>query len=102
MRYNLHLVRPGQRYGRRNALLNERTEPLLEFYDAEYAGDPRFDDLGPGGLGQFVSRYLVSTLRQGQTRTSESGLNLQGDVPEWQLSGAQMREIFAWLDRQRV
>ena len=63
---------------------------MIEFYD------PRHVKHGP--LGQFISRYYVSSILERDT----GGLALQGDVPEWSVSGADMAEIRAWLRKMKV
>lgn len=58
--------------------------PLVEFYDTRY---PRTPD------GQFVSRYYTDTLLSG----AETGLNLNGGVPDWSIDKAGMDAVRAWL-----
>lgn len=93
MLYNLHLVRPGERYGRNDVLINEYDDILVEFYDADFAGTPNF-----GPLGQFVSRYLLRTLDRNRGSLMLYGLDLQGDVAKWKLTPDQVREVFSQLD----
>lgn len=93
MKYNMRLVRPGERYGRDHVLVNEYDDVLVEFYDADYAGDERF-----GELGQFVSRYMLSTLRAGRNSHEQYGVDLEGGVPKWKLTAEQMREVHAQLE----
>lgn len=98
MEFNLRLVRPGDRYGRDLVLINYSGQVMVEFYDADYAGDPRFTDFG--GEGQFVSRYYLETLDSDRSHLEAAGLDLDGGVPKWKLTGQQMREAFAQIDQQ--
>lgn len=77
LRFNAVLVRKGERYGLKNVLVCEG-EALVEIYDARYTGA----DFTP--LGQFVTRYFVSTLLKDDF-VHEHGLNLCGHEPSWQL-----------------
>jgi hypothetical protein len=77
-RFTLRVVGDGDRYGREMALTHDDRDPLVEFYDL------RWDHVrDPEGvvLGQFVSRYRLSTLlepgRDGRT-VFETGLTLDG------------------------
>ena len=93
MRYGIRIIRQGDRYGRNDALTHDDPRPMVEFYDADYAGQPGFDI-----EGQFVSRYYVETLLADRARLAATGLDLQGDVAKWKLTGPQMAEVFAQLD----
>lgn len=80
------------RYGLDDCLTHDGG-PMVEFYDATYAGP----DFGP--RGQFVSRYYLSTLmdRRGMPGLyAEYGLCLQGDVPEWVVSARNVAEAIAY------
>jgi hypothetical protein len=92
-RFNVRLVVQGESYGRDNCLAHDKADPLVEFYDATYANQKTF-----GALGQFVSRYYLSTLkgedgftirRPGPSR----GLCLDGGVEVWHVSGANVEEV---------
>ena len=93
MKCNMRIVHQGDSYGLHHGLVHNLEQPMAEFYDAAYVGNPNFDP-----LGQFVSRYMLSTLTDDRVGLSKRGLNLQGDVPVWRLSGAQMTNFFALLD----
>lgn len=80
--FHVQVVPTGGKYGRDKGLTNTG-EPMVEFYDATYAGRPGFDR-----EGQFVSRYNLSTL-QGHT----GGIDLQGDVPVWKIPASEMARI---------
>ena len=88
MRFNTKIINTGDRYGRADCLTNDGA-PMIEFYDPRYQHGP---------LGQFVSRYYVSTILERDT----GGLALQGDVPEWTVSAHDMAEIRVWLRKMKV
>jgi hypothetical protein len=90
-RFHLRLLAPGDRYGL-NDCLTHHGAPVLEFYDAAQS----VEKFGP--RGQFVSRYLVSTLREDQAALESRGLNLEGGVPVWRMTAAEVRDVFAYLD----
>ncbi len=81
----IRLVLAGEAYGKDNCLTHDKAEPLVEFYDTRH---PETD------LGQFVSRYYLSTLLE---RALTDGLCLQGGVPSWSVSGEAMHEVQRWL-----
>lgn len=87
MRFNTKIIPTGGAYGRNDCLTNDGS-PLIEFYDPRYQHTP---------LGQFVSRYSVSTIL-GHT----GGLCLAGGVPDWHVNANDMAEIRAWLRRMEV
>ena len=90
-RYNVRIVRKGDKYGRDDCLTNEG-EPLVEFYDS------RFDKHGCWmGRGQFVSRYYVSTILGGEY---PNGLSLDGGIPEWTVSAEDMAAVQTYLKEQ--
>lgn len=84
------LVPAGGRYGRNDCLVAD--EPMVEFYDAEYAGKAGFD-----AEGQFVSRYYISTLEKDAPRLGRYGLCLDGGIPKWQISAENAYEVLKWL-----
>ena len=91
VRFNVRIIRTGDRYGMNNmltvgegaSLRLEGPGPMVEFYDSRY---PHTE------FGQFVSRYGVSTILGGHT-----GLNLMGGVADWQIDGAAMDVVRRWL-----
>ena len=60
-------------------------EPVVAFYDSRHFAHEN-------GVGQFVSAYYVSTIRN-----HSGGLNLDGGVPAWEISARNMRQIHDWL-----
>lgn len=83
--FNIKLVNQGENYGLNNKLTNDNEDPLVEFYDARY---PHTE------LGQFVTRYSLSTLTEDGKK---GGLNLQGGVPDWYVSEDAMNQVRDWL-----
>ena len=82
--FNVRLVQQGEQYGRNGCLIADTNDPMIEFYDATFAGkDP---DTFAGHLGQFVSRYCVRTLLATDWREI-SCLDLDGGIPEWKVTG---------------
>src|SRR5437899_65527 len=91
--FNVRLVRRGDRYGLNEGLVHDKNEPLVEFWDATYEHDPRFTP----GLGQFTSRYYLSTLtgKDGDLarRQVSRGLALCGHVPAWTVTGENVNTV---------
>ena len=88
MRFNTKIIPTGGAYGRDDCLTNQGA-PLIEFYDPRYQHTP---------IGQFVSRYYVSTILERDT----GGLCLDGGVPDWYVNANDMAEIRAWLRRMEI
>ena len=85
--FNVRIVFRGDCYGLDYCLTHIQDNPLVEFYDETY-----IDKFGE--LGQFISRYSVSTLldnKQGY------GLNLDGGIFEWSIDGETMDLVREWL-----
>jgi hypothetical protein len=89
--FNVRLVRKGDRYGLNDCLVHDKDEPMVEFYDATYERDARFDL----GRGQFVARYYLDTLEDSYGRTTRCGLDLCGHEPAWKISGTNVVETLA-------
>ena len=91
-RFMVRIVEKGDGYGRWNraeqklALIRDKDEPLVEFYDADNNGEP-FD-------AQFISRYYFTTLSKDTDRT---GIDLCGYEPAWQVSGEDYAMVMAFL-----
>lgn len=81
----VRIVEKGDKYGLDDCMDNDGT-PLVEFYDTRYEHTD---------LGQYVSRYFLSTLLG-----EDGGLNLDGGVPAWSVNEPCMHRIRDWLRRQ--
>lgn len=97
------IVRNGDNYGLHGSLIHCKDKPLVEFYDTRYPFwydfvGTREDAIAAGAkpLGQFVSRYYVSTLRE--SRHLDYGLALHGGVPGWNVDPESMRQVHQWMD----
>lgn len=86
--FHARLIRTGDRYGLVDKLTNDGAA-MVEFFDAE--ADPA--KFGP--LGQFVSRYHVDTFNE--TAEDGRGIALDGGVPRWTITAANVAEVAAWL-----
>lgn len=97
-RFRVHLVFPGDAYGRDGCLTYEQTDadkyngggPLIEFYD-ESQDDFHFPN------GQFVSRYYSETMA---AHAKGYGLDLHGGVPAWKLDAAQVDAVRSWMQER--
>ena len=98
--FTIRMVYQGDSYGLDNCLTHDETDPLVEFYDATYAGDDRFDP-----LGQFVTSYnarvLLGEWEYFGPRVPGQGLDLMGHEPVWKIDGDTMREVEAFIRRER-
>lgn len=79
VKWNVRIVEVGEHYGLNNAVLNEYNEPLIEFYDTRHMFT---------ALGQFVSRYNLSTFKK-----VDSGLYLDTGTPSWSITEKTVKEI---------
>lgn len=86
-KFNVRIVRTGDRYGLRDCLTHDEKEPLVEFYDSRYPHTQH---------GQFISRYYVSTI----VERKNQGLCLDGGVSEWALSATQMDTVKDWIQKE--
>jgi hypothetical protein len=87
-KFNVRVVNTGDKYGRDFCLTNEG-KPLVEFYDARY---PHTE------FGQFVARYYVETILEGDGYgPKDSGLSLDGGIPEWTVSASDMVTVRNFL-----
>lgn len=85
------LVRKGCRYGVDNGLVHDRHDPLVEFYDLRYAGRPGFTV-----FGQFVARYYLSTLVEGEPAR---GLCMDMGIPHASINGRDLAHVLDAVDR---
>jgi hypothetical protein len=88
-KFNVRIVRKGDKYGLDFCLTHKQDDSLVEFYDVRY---PHTE------FGQFVSRYYVSTILERE----RNGLCLDGGVPDWSISANDMDIVRAWLVSQEV
>lgn len=101
--WTVRLIMPGDRYGEKDNLINTGSNPLVEFYDADYKGDPSF-----GPYGQFTGgRYYLETLQGKDGFSSGQGehrceLSLDGSIPKWTVSAKDMNVIMDWLDAREA
>jgi hypothetical protein len=84
----VRIVREGDRYGLDNCLTH-KGESMVEFFDHDYAFDK---DVQGRVLGQFVSRYYISTLK-----SHRGGLNLYGSEPKWSVSALAMDQVMEYI-----
>ena len=70
--FTVRIIHEGDRYGLRDCLTHDEREPLIEFFDKTHVE-------GFTPLGQFISRYYLSTL----DKDEDYSLTLHGDVPAW-------------------
>jgi hypothetical protein len=85
--FHVRLVKKDECYGANRCLTHNEEDPLVEFYDARYVR-------GFESLGQFVSRYYLSTLME---RNQTYGLNLYGGVDDWGITEQEMGKVMNWL-----
>lgn len=93
----VRIVEKGDKWGRNRALTHDKNDPLIVVYDAS---PPKYDfsyanvayrQLNP----QMVSYYYLSTLLEGGTLNT--GINLHGGVPAWQIDKENWRKVIEWL-----
>jgi len=65
-KFNVKILRKGDRYGLNKCRLHEKDDPLVEFYDAQFKQDPE---------GSFISRYYADTLL-GRSKLSRGDISL--------------------------
>ncbi len=92
-KFNVRIVRAGDRYGLDNCLTHDKDEPLVEFYDSRY---PHCE------YGQFVSRYYVATiLGTDRYGSGVGGLILDGgDIKRTTVSAQDMDTVREYLKEQ--
>lgn len=94
--FTMRVVGEGDRYGQNMALTHDDRDPLVEFYDRRWDHDQDPEGMK---LGQFVSRYRLSTLlepgRDGKT-VFETGLMLDGGNA-WRVGLQGMRDCLGAL-----
>ena len=97
--WNVRIVENGDAYGKDMCLTHDEADPLVEFYDADASFNDGPKDMGMK-LGQFVSRYYMSTLMDdGDPIGDGHGFCLDGGVPKWVIEGAAMKRVARFLNR---
>ena len=91
--WTIRIVEEGDKYGRDDCLTYEKDEPVVEFYDADHPHD--IDPISGTILGQFVSRYYISTIMDG----NGGGLNLMGYEPKWTINSLAMDSIREYIQK---
>jgi hypothetical protein len=90
----VRMVRHGDRYGLDMCLTHtpepeyDFDSPLVEFYDARYDFDKDTDGTP---IGQFVSRYYLSTLQ-----ANNRGVQLDGNEREWAVDPQSLANVIRW------
>lgn len=94
--FTMRVVGDGDAYGREMALTHSGPDPIVEFYDRRW--DHEADPDGER-LGQFISRYRLSTLmepgRDGMT-VFQAGITLDGGNA-WRVSASGMADCLQAL-----
>jgi hypothetical protein len=83
--FTFRVVAAGGSYGRDRCVTTDH--PLVEVYDATYAGDPDFEP-----EGQIISQYYLTTLAG-----HVGGLDLHGGVDAWKVDAQAMAEVTEFL-----
>jgi hypothetical protein len=94
--FTMRVVGDGDAYGKDMTLTHAGTDPLVEFYDRRWDHDEDPDGVR---LGQFISRYRLSTLREtgpDGTHVFETGIMLDGSNA-WRVSAAGMADCLRAL-----
>ena len=86
IKFNVIVVKSGENYGLNDALIND-SEPLVEFYDSRFTK-------GFTPIGQFVSRYNLSTILEAN---ENSGIDLLGYIPDWKISADNVKQVKEYI-----
>jgi hypothetical protein len=89
--WTIRVIDKGDKYGLEDCLTHEDEEPIVEFYDAD--NEHTIDEPSGIMLGQFVSRYYISTIADGQ----RGGLDLMGYEPKWKMDAPVMDSVRSYL-----
>lgn len=79
----VRLVTKGEVFGSNSHITHKEDEPFVEFFDTRHSHTD---------LGQFVSRYNLSTLLE-----HKGGLLLDTGSPDWYVSARTMTHVHNWL-----
>ena len=94
--WRVRLVRQGDRYGLNRCLTHDEVEPMVEFYDREFAGGRSSWGHSFPDEGEFVHWYRLSSL----LKRGGGMLNLDDGVEVWRISAegmrVVMRHVVAW------
>jgi hypothetical protein len=95
--FTFRLITPGDFYGADDRIqLAADEEPRISIYDAEYAGQKSFGELGQLTPGTYYLSTLQERVRAGRTSV---GLSIDNGVPEWYVDAEAMRIVDAWLEQ---
>ena len=83
--FTVRILHEGDNYGLNDCLVHEKSETIIEFFDKTHVE-------GFTPLGQFVSRYYLSTLEEGPNH----GINLYGGVDGWEVSAQNIQDALAF------
>jgi|TARA_B110001454_G_scaffold12048_1_gene11092 hypothetical protein len=89
--WTIRIIDKGDKYGLDDCLTHENEEPTVEFYDAD--NEHTIDKPSGIMLGQFVSRYYISTIADG----GSGGLDLMGYEPKWKMNALVMDSVRSYL-----
>ena len=89
--WTIRIIDKVDKYGREDCLTHDNDEPTVEFYDSDHPHD--IDPVSGTILGQFVSRYYISTIADG----GSGGLDLMGYEPKWKINSLMMDNVRAYL-----
>ena len=89
--WTIRILEQGDAYGRDDCLIHDKDEPTVEFYDAD--NEHTIDKPSGTMLGQFVSRYYISTIADG----GRGGMDLMGYEPKWKIDPLMMDNVRDYL-----
>ncbi len=89
--WTILILEQGDAYGLDDCLTHDKDEPTVEFYDAD--NEHTIDKPSGIMLGQFVSRYYISTIADG----GSGGLDLMGYEPKWKMNALVMDSVRSYL-----
>ena len=91
-KFNVRIVKPGDRYGMDDCLVNAGPAWLVEFYDTTYRSPFSM------GRGQFVSRYFTATILASDY---PNGLCLDGDFKDvWSVTADGMKQVQDFIRKE--
>jgi hypothetical protein len=93
--FTVRILHEGDRYGLNDCLTHDESEPTIEFFDKTYIE-------GFTSLGQFVSRYYLSTLEEPKPSewlgdlSQASGIDLHGGIDVWYVTAQNVADAIAF------